>query len=117
MLTKELSRMRKLLNSKKHLCNSFDNLINKIQNKDNIRVGKIIRVRPERKFCIIEDVDCPGTTYLGLSSDFSSYVNMLSDDLQDKLVEFIPTKTGNNITAQCISFKEEQEKKSATFGI
>lgn len=72
--------------------------ISEIQNKINQKPiqGKIIRYDIKRMFCIIENYEVHGYTYLGHFKDFTRLDGTQIYKLKNKIVTFVPINRWSN---------------------
>lgn len=101
-LNKELEKNVKKINKSK-LSDRYLILKNRVAEFDNQKIGRIIRCNEERKFVIIENETCAGSTFLAFSNDFEERI-ILNDSLLNKLVIFNIVNENDKWYARNIKF-------------
>lgn len=89
-------KLNKIIKSTKRLridpklVEKVQDLYNKLYRSQLTVKGKIIQVNIEKGYVIIESYSSPGSTFLGFCNDFISTITILSDELINLSVIFIP---------------------------
>ena len=84
------ARSKDLLKENPRLMEEFKLFWSELYQEQASEKGKIIRTNGFKEFVIIELVNAPGSTYIGYNNDFMPKVELISDELIGKTVEFIP---------------------------